>query len=59
MKIRLQGTEAQLNEMLEILKAQLGSRIQSISAPYKDRTGINYRVYVDVADGGTCYGMET
>lgn len=59
MKIRLWGTQAQINEMLEILKAQLGGRIQSISKPYKDRVGDNYRVYVDVAEGGSSDGMET
>lgn len=58
MKIRLWGTKPQINEMLEILKGQLGSRIQSISKPYKDRAGDNYRVYVDVAEGGAQYGME-
>lgn len=52
MKIRLWGTKAQIDEMLEILKGQLGSRIQSVSKPYKDRVGDNYRVYVDVAEGG-------
>ena len=54
MKIRLWGTQAQINEILEILKGQLGNRIQSVSNPYKDRTGDNYRIYVDVAEGGTC-----
>lgn len=50
MKIRLWGTQAQIDEMLKLLKAQLGDRILSVSRPYKDRNGSNYRVYVDISD---------
>ena len=57
MRIRLWGTKSQINEMLEILKGQLGNRIQSVSNPCKDRTGNNYRIYVDVAERDT-WGRE-
>ena len=50
MKIRLWGTTAQIDEMLAMLREQLGDRILSVSKPYKDRAGSNYRVYVDIKD---------
>lgn len=46
MKIRLQGTELQITQMLDFLKSELGSRIQEISRLYKDRNADTYRVYI-------------
>lgn len=46
MKIRLQGTKAELEEMLEFLRASIGSKIRDISGLYADRNGNTYRVYI-------------
>ena len=47
MKIRLEGTEDQINEMLDFFKKEFGNRIEQISRPYKNRNAATiYRVYI-------------
>ena len=50
MKIRITGTEAELNQLTELLKGK--SYVRSISAPYKNRGEYNkdYRLYIETYD---------
>ena len=55
MKIRLQGTKEEIDEMLEILRASIGDKIRDISSLYADRNGKTYRVYIHFCKKGGSY----
>ncbi len=44
--MRLQGTEVEIQKMLDFLRREKGSEILEISRPYKDRNGVTARVYI-------------
>ena len=46
MKIRLTGTMEELEQAVEKLKTAFD--VVSVSAPYKNRNSMEYRVYVEV-----------
>ena len=48
MQLRLWGTLEENQEMIEVLKSNLGEKVKIISAPYSSASGLTQRIYIEI-----------
>ena len=48
MQLRLWGTLEENQEMIEVLKSNLGEKVKIISAPYSSASDLTQRIYIEI-----------
>ena len=48
MQLRLWGTLEENQEMIEVLKSNLGEKVKIISASYSSASGLTQRIYIEI-----------